>query len=58
VRQPEYVWLIEEGVRAEVVSHGAYASVVRFTLFGTLHEVVVDNNEFNYLGEEGNDDED
>lgn len=57
-RQAEYVWLIDEGVRAEVINYGAYVSVVRYTLSGHVHEVVVSNDEFNIIGEEGNDDED
>lgn len=56
-RQPEYVWLIEENLKAELVHLGAHASVVRFTQFGTLFEVAVNNDEFNFMGEDGNDDE-
>jgi hypothetical protein len=57
-RQPEYVWLIEENVRAELVQLGAFASVVRFTKLGTVFEVAVNSDEFYFIGEEGNDDED
>lgn len=56
-RQPEYVWLIEENLRAELINLGAYTSVVRFTQFGTLFEIAVNNDEF-IIGEDGNDDED
>lgn len=57
-RRPEYVWLIEENVRGELVQLGAHVSVVRFTLYGTVYEVVMDNDNLNNIGEEGNDDED
>lgn len=57
-RQPEYVWLIEENLRAELIQLGAHVSVVKYTLYGTVYEVVTDNDNFNNIGEEGNDDED
>lgn len=55
-RRTEYVWMIEEGVRAELISLGAHVSVVKFTLYGTVYQVVVNNDEFDYR-EEDNDDE-
>lgn len=54
---PEYVWMIEENTRAELIQLGAHVSVVKFTLYGTVYEVVVNNDEFNYVGEEGDDDD-
>ena len=56
-KQAEYVWMIEEGVRAELLNLGAHASVVKFTLYGTIYQVLVDNDEFNYIREEDDDDE-
>jgi hypothetical protein len=52
------VWLIEENLRAELIQLGAHVSVVKYTLYGTVYEVVTDNDNFNNIGEEGNDDED
>lgn len=52
------MWLIEENVRAKLIQLGAFASVVSFTQYGTLFEVAVNNDEFYFIGEEGNDDED
>ena len=57
-RQPEYVWLIEENVRAELVHLGAFASVVRFTKMGTKFEIAVNSDEFYFIEEDGNDDKD
>lgn len=58
-RQPEYVWVIEDNqrIRAEVVQMGAFASVVKYTLYGTVYEVAVNNDEFEYIGEEEIDDD-
>lgn len=58
MRNPEYVWMIEEGVRARLISLGAFASVVEYSLGGNTYHVIVDNNEFNDIGEEVHDDED
>lgn len=53
----EYVWMIEENTRAQLMNLGAHTSVVRFTLLGHVHEVVVGNDEFEFIGEEGNDED-
>lgn len=57
-KEPEYVWVIEDNMRlrAQLIQLGAYASVVRYTLYGTVYEVVVNNDEFEYIGEELDDD--
>lgn len=47
----EYVWLIEYGVRAELVSMRAFDSTVRFTLGGVDYEVQVTNDEFEFWDE-------
>lgn len=49
--------MIEENTRAELLSYGAHISVVRFTLGGTVHEVVVSNDEFEYNGDEYDDED-
>ena len=56
-RQPEFVWMTDEQVYAEVVSLGAHVSVVKFTQAGVEYQVVVNNDEFEYFGEQ-DDDED
>lgn len=57
-RRPEYVWLIDENVRGEVLSHGAHVSLIRYFHMKMWWEEFRDNSDFNYIGEEGNDDED
>lgn len=58
-RQTEYVWVIDGGqrLRAELVQRGAFASVIKYTLYGTVYEVAVDNDEIEYIGEETIDDD-
>lgn len=56
-RRAEYVWLIEENTRAELIQLGAFASVVKYTQYGTVYEVVVNNDEFEHIGEEPDDDD-
>lgn len=46
-----HVWVIEEGVRAQVVSMGAYVTTVRYTVNGIDYEVMLENDEF-YVMEE------
>lgn len=43
------VYLYDEQVYAELVSHGAYASTVRYSLDGVLYEVMVENEEFDIV---------
>lgn len=54
----EYVWMIEENVRAELVNLGAHTSRVVFRLGGTVYDVVVGNDEYEFIGEDIDDDED
>lgn len=53
----EYVWLIEENVRAEMVNRGAYVSTVEYRLEGNKYITVVDNDEFNEIRRELDDDD-
>lgn len=49
----EIVWLIEERYFAELISLGAYFSLVRYTRGGIEYEVLVNNDEFTFFGGEG-----
>jgi hypothetical protein len=43
------VLLIKEGVYADLITHGAYASRVRYTYGGVLHDVLIENDEFEMI---------
>lgn len=58
MKEVEYVWMVEDHVRAELLTLGAFTSFVRYNLKGTIYETFVDNNEFEYLREDFDDDED
>jgi hypothetical protein len=47
----------EFGVLAELLNLGAHVSLVRYSYRGTVYQVLVDNDEFDYR-EEDSDDED
>jgi hypothetical protein len=53
------VWVVEDNqrIRGLIVQRGAHASVIKYTLYGTVYEVAVDNDEFEYIGEEEIDDD-
>lgn len=53
---PEYVWLTEERHYAELVNYGAHFSLVRYTRYGYDFEVLVSNDELNFI--EADNDED
>lgn len=57
-KQTEYVWMIEDGVIAELLNLGAHVSLVKYSYRGTVYQVLVDNDEFEYYREEDSDDED
>ena len=46
------VWLNEERTHAELISLGAYCSLVRYTRDGVIWEVIIDNDEFNFIEDE------
>lgn len=46
---PEYVWLEEERMFAEMVFLGAHFSKVRYSREGIDYEVLVSNDEFKYV---------
>jgi hypothetical protein len=56
-KRTEYVWMHEFGVLAELLNLGAHVSLVRYSYRGTVYQVLVDNDEFDYR-EEDSDDED
>lgn len=46
---PEIVWLVDERTYAQLVSLGAYFSKVKYTREGIDYEVLVSNDEFEYI---------
>lgn len=46
------VLLIKEGVYADLVSEGAYASRVRYTYGGVLYDIILENDEFEIVNDE------
>ena len=57
MRHHRRVWLINDGVFAEVIQEGAYVSKVRYIYGGTLYEVIVENDEFVYQDDDLTDEE-
>ena len=43
------VLLIKEGIYADLISEGLYASRIKYTYGGILYDVVVENDEFEIL---------
>ena len=43
------VLLIKEGIFAELISEGAYASRVKYMYGGVMHEVVIENDDYELL---------
>ena len=46
------VFLIKEGIYADLIMHGAYASRLKYTYGGVLYDVLVENEEFEMLEDE------
>lgn len=44
--------LIKEGIYAELISEGAYASRVRYTFGGVLYDVMLENSEFEIINDD------
>jgi hypothetical protein len=51
----ELVFLTDERIVAQLIELGAYASRVRYTRMGIEYEVVVTNDEFEYIEREEDD---
>ena len=49
----EPVWLLEERIWADLVSHNTYHSVVRYTISGIEHTEIIENDSFLTLEEMG-----
>jgi len=47
------VLLLKEGVYADLITEGAYASRVKYTYGGVLYDVFIENDEFEIIYEEG-----
>jgi hypothetical protein len=43
------VLLIKEGIFAELISEGAYASRVKYMYGGVMHDVVIENDDYELL---------
>ncbi len=48
----DLVWLETEGIEAEVVNLGAVFSTVRYISGGIEYEILVENEEFEYIDED------
>ena len=46
------VYLIKDGVYADLITEGAYASRVSYTYGGVLYDILIENDEFNILDDE------
>lgn len=53
---PEIVWLTEERHYAELTNLGAHLSLVRYTRGGIDYEVLIPNDEFDYIGDDRDED--
>ena len=51
------VLLIKEGIYADLISEGLYASRVKYTYGGILYDVIVENDEFEIVREDWEEDE-
>ena len=51
------VLLIKEGIYADLISEGLYASRVKYTYGGILYDVIVENDEFEIIEEDWEEDE-
>jgi len=51
------VLLIKEGVYAELINEGAYASRVKYLYGGVLYDVMVENDEFEIIDDEWKEEE-
>lgn len=52
----EMVWLREENRRAVLINLGTVFSTVAYTDRGVEYEVLVENDEFDFIGEDDEDD--
>jgi hypothetical protein len=43
------VLLLKEGIYADLISEGAFASRIRYTYGGVLYDVLVENEEFEII---------
>lgn len=48
---PRKVFLVKERIYADLVQEGLYASRVRYTYGGVMYDVVIENDEFEFLDE-------
>ena len=50
--KPTKVLLLKEGIYADLITEGAYASRIKYTFGGVLFDVLVENEEFEIIEEE------
>lgn len=43
------IFLIREGIYADLISEGAYASKVRYIYGGVMHEILIENDDYEIL---------
>jgi hypothetical protein len=46
------VLLIKEGIYADLISEGAYASRIKYTYGGVLYDVLIENDEFEIVSDD------
>lgn len=49
---PRKILLIKEGIYADLISEGLYASRVRYTYGGVLYDIILENDEFEIIDDE------
>lgn len=49
---PRKVLLLKEGVYADLITEGAYASRVRYSYGGVLYDVLIENEEFEMIDDD------
>jgi len=53
----EVIWLTEERVHGLLLNMGAHYSTVKYTKNGMEYQVLIENNEFNFIDEQDDDNE-
>ena len=47
--EPRKVLLLKEGIYADLILEGAYASRVKYTYGGVMYDVLIENDEFEII---------
>ena len=51
------VLLIKEGVYADLISEGLYASRIKYTYGGVLYDILIENDEFEIVNDDWEEEE-